>query len=106
MAMPRIVNIGDNLRIRRLNGSNVLVERLVQTDGHDPGWQPANGPGRGPFLQTEAGAARWILDHGLVHDDTEAGLEDAVSRYEKAASELEAAVMAAIRGDSNREEDR
>lgn len=92
---PDIIQISDTMRIRRLNGSNVTVELLGGAEGHEPGWKTANGSGRGPFLQTESAACKWILDRGLLDEDGQHTLEEAVARYEASANKLVAAVDAA-----------
>lgn len=96
MATPHIIDIDGKVRIRRLNHMNALVERFVETEGHEPRWVSANGDGRGPFLQDEVSACRWILAHGLLDEGGERSLAEALEQYGRIAGQLADAVRAAL----------
>ena len=95
--MFNIINITDNLRIRRINNINVAVERLVHDDEKNTdNWYFVNGNARGPFLPDEMSACMWILKHNLLNESEEIALEEAIASYKATAEKLEAALKAAI----------
>ena len=96
--MVEIINLTDELRIRRLDDKNVTVKRYIVGKDGKPRWEGINGCGRGPFLYCEADCAVWVLNKGLMDDgdETEVGLQEAVKRYERAAKRLESAVRKAV----------
>lgn len=89
--MSEIINLTDELRIRRLDRMNVVVEKLVNGK-----WRQASGNGFGPFLTDEASACVWVLKHGLVDEGGETDLAEAVKRYEQVAKKLSRAVSKAL----------
>ncbi len=96
--MSEIIQLTDELRIRRIDRMNVTVEKLTVNDDGKRTWSQANGYGRGPFCGSEALACKWVLDHGLVDEACETDLRGAVDSYEKAADKLLKAVKKALAG--------
>lgn len=95
--MSEIIQLTDELRIRRLDRMNVTVERLFEKkDGSGREWEQLNRNGRGPFCGSEAIACRWVLDHGLMDGAGETDLRGAVAAYERAAEKLAKAVEKAV----------
>lgn len=87
--MSEIINLTETLRIRRCDPRNVTVEKLIHDDKKNVDkWSQLNGDGRGPYCANEADACVWVLKHGLVDEDGETDLREAVKRYEKAAKTL------------------
>ena len=94
--MSEIINLTDILRIRRVNSLNVIVEIKSTDENSNTKWREANGSGRGPFLQTEADACVWVLNHGLVDKGGETDLREAVKQYEAAAKRLARSVSKSL----------
>ena len=94
--MSEIINLTDELRIRRLDERNVTVEKLSETKGGEMKWDQYNRNGRGPFFADAAGACRWVLERGVLDGGGESDLEGAIDEYRKVATKLERAVKSAV----------
>ena len=95
--MSEIINLTDELRIRRLDRMNVTVEKRVHDEKKDKwNWNQANGNGRGPFCRDERSACQWVLDHGLLDEAGETDLEGAVKEYARIAEKMAKAVRKAV----------
>lgn len=97
ISMSEIINLTENLRIRRSDPRNVVVEKLIHDDKKNVDrWAQFNGDGRGPYCVNEPDACVWVLKHGLVDEGGETDLREAVKRYEAAAKKLSRAVAKAL----------